>query len=122
MTYLSLPSDLHSPIPVAPQLVDISFTQHSLALSDTSTINRVGLPSGNLATQNSDFPSTENMSSGDVELSSVASLDTIISGIDVRTASGSVDVEFCSVASADTRSGGSVSSSDSLINPVFAGR
>ena len=62
------------------------------------------------------------MSSGDVELSSVASLDTIISGIDVRTASGSVDVEFCSVASADTRSGGSVSSSDSLINPVFAGR
>jgi hypothetical protein len=104
------------------EISDISFTQHSLALSDTSTINRVGLPSGNLATQNSDFPSTENMSSGDVELSSVASLDTIISGIDVRTASGSVDVEFCSVASADTRSGGSVSSSDSLINPVFAGR
>jgi hypothetical protein len=104
------------------EINDISFTQHSLALSDTSTINRVGLPSGNFATQNSDFPSTENLSSGDVELSSVASLDTVISGIDVHTASGLVDVEFYSVASADARSGGSISSSDSLFNPAFAER
>jgi hypothetical protein len=111
-----------TPLNNTTQETNVTYSQPSLALSDESPVDIVVLPSGLMDISSSGSFSNSSWSSRGVESTSVASRDVMTIRTDVSATSGSADVEYSSVASRGTRSSGSLSSSDSLFCPAFAGQ